>query len=292
MEGGESNSGGSSSAEGPSVLNRIMSKYRPIVPKPFTGGSLTNKLPKRTKRKYVRRNKEEHSGKHEMTSEQCVETLQLMEKSGSSGNESSMRGGGSSFEVDARVVEDNNHWLSLSVAGDLTAAMGRKQFESVSDPSTVMDRMGGVESWVTVECVRGSCMTAPTSSQGFEFGLSGVSADEERMRRLESDVCPGFISDGWNRVQWLNGAFKRMVMMTRQQQPLPEVTVWLSMTEELPLTTNSAFTCQVKLKYTVVESQKKDKNYYSQLVPCDLWRMDAGGFAWRLDVKAALTLGV
>ncbi|XP_061989207.1 uncharacterized protein LOC133707739 [Rosa rugosa] len=292
--GGECNGGGE---KNPSVLNRILLKYRPIAPKPFTGGTALDKLPKRTKRKYVRtvrKYKEDENGKGQMTDEERVETLQLLPQIiEQSGSDLSNHGGGSSCEVDAMIVEDNNHWLSLSGAGDPTAAVGKKQVavDSVSDPSAVMDRMGGVESWVTVECVRGTCMMAPSSSQGFGFGLSGVSADEERMRRLERDACPGFISDGWNRVQWLNGAFRRMVMMTRQQQPLPEVTVWLWMNEELPHTTNSAFTCQVKLKYTVLESQKKEKNYYSQSVPCDLWRMDGGGFAWRLDVKAALTLG-
>nr|XP_011465659.1 PREDICTED: uncharacterized protein LOC105351827 [Fragaria vesca subsp. vesca] len=274
--------------EGSSVLNRMMLKYRPIAPKPFTGGMPSDKLPKRTKRRYVRKQQTE---KREMTGKQRVETLQLfplmIEESGSSCcSDRSEHGGGSSCEVDARVGDDN-HWLSLGV----TAVTGKTQVESTSDPSVVMDRMGGEESWVTVECVRGTCMTAPTSSQSFLLGLSGVSADEERMRRLEIDTSPGFISDCWNRVHWLNGAFMRMTTTTRrQQQVLPEVTVWLWMNEELPHTTNTAFTCQVKLKYTVVECQKKVKNYCSQLVPCDLWRMDGGGFAWRLDVKAALTL--
>ena len=109
------------------------------------------------------------------------------------------------------------------------------------------------------------------------------------MRSLEVDSCPGFVSDGWNRVMWLNGAFKRMVTMTWQ----PEIAVWLAMNEELPYT-HSAFTCQVKLRYTTVGDKDNSKeNYcYSQIVPCDLWRMDGGGFAWRLDVKAALTLAV
>lgn len=277
--------------DGSSVLNRLLLKYRPIAPKPFTGGITSDKLPKRTKRKYVRSvrkcSEEESKGKEETAGEQQrVETLELLpqmiDDSGSSGTDRSKHGGGSSCEVDARVVGDGGHWLSLSLSG--AAAMGKQEVESVSDPSAVMDRVGGVESWVTVECVSGTCMTAPSSAQG--FGL------EERMRRLENDTCPGFISDCWNRVQWLNGAFRRMVMMTRQQQLLPEVTVWLWMNEELPYTANNtAFTCQVKLKYTVAESRNNNKSYYSQLVPCDMWRIDGGGFAWRLDVKSALTLG-
>ncbi|XP_050366718.1 uncharacterized protein LOC126785147 [Argentina anserina] len=290
MGGREGNGGGS---EGFSVLNRLMVKYRPIMPKPLYGGSTPlSTLPKRTKRRYVRTERiyrEEQRGKQETsTDEQRVETLQLLPHlveesgSGSSGIDRSKHSGGSSnFEVDS-VVEDYSHWLSLGGGGDPKAAVGKR----VPDPPVVMEQMGGVESWVTVECVRGSCIKAPSSSQGFEF--PGVRVDEEIMMRLKKDECPGFISDGWNRVRWLNGAFRTMVKMTRLQ-PL---TVLLWMNEELPHTTNSAFTCQVRLKYTVVEDQKKDKRYYySGLVPCDLWRMNGGGFAWRLDVKAALTLG-
>ncbi|KAK7858074.1 hypothetical protein CFP56_014543 [Quercus suber] len=33
------------------------------------------------------------------------------------------------------------------------------------------------------------------------------------------------------------------------------------------------------------------KERSSITLPCDVWRMDGGGFAWRLDVKAALSLG-
>ncbi|KAK9935111.1 hypothetical protein M0R45_022225 [Rubus argutus] len=304
MEGGECNGG----RGGEPALSRIMLKFRPIAPKPFTGGTPSDKLPKRTKRKYVRA-----VHKYKEQDSRRVETLQLLpglREETSSDNDPSKGGGSSSGDFDPRVVSDDHlHWLSLSKIGDVdymgevdSVSDPKKQMggDSVADPSAVMDRMGGVESWVTVECVRGTCMIAPSSSQGFGFMFSAVSADEERMRRLEGDTCPGFISDGWNRVLWLNEAFKRMVMMTRQQRPLPEVTVWLAMNEQLPHTTCSAFTCQVKLKYTVPgthhgEKKKKkeaDKNYYSQLVPCDLWRMHGGGFAWRLDINAALTLGV
>ncbi|CAN8251791.1 unnamed protein product [Cochlearia groenlandica] len=41
----------------------------------------------------------------------------------------------------------------------------------------------------------------------------------------------------------------------------------------------------VKLQYTC-----QDRERGSVTVPCDVWRMDGGGFAWRLDVKAALCL--
>ncbi|KAK9925470.1 hypothetical protein M0R45_033794 [Rubus argutus] len=280
-------------AEDKSVLNRTMLRFRPIAPKPVTGGSGSGESPTgmlhnvfgsrgRSKRKYVRvrkNNRQEENGKgspndnyNNNNNSKGVVTLQLLPEIDKSSNNDHSKDGGSSFEINP-VVSHSHQWLSLSTIGRNNYMRG----DEVSDPTAVM---GGVKSWVSVECVRGTCMKAP---QGFVFS----STDEERMRRrLEGDTCPGFVSDGWNRVTWVNGAFRRMVMRTGQQQ-LPEIAVWLVMNEELPYT-HSAFTCQVKLKYTV---GKKEKYYYSQMVPCDLWRIDGGGFAWRLDVKAALTLG-
>lgn len=277
-------------AEEKSVLNRTTLRFRPIAPKPVTGGSGSGESPTgmnnvlgsrgRSKRKYVRvrkNNRQEENGKDSLNDDynnnnnKGVVTLQLLPENDKSSENDHSKDGGSSYENNP-AVSHSQQWLSLSKIGRDNYMRG----DEMSDPTAVM---GGVESWVSVECVRGTCMKA---AQG--FGVT--STDEERLRSLEGDTCPGFVSDGWNRVLWVNGAFRRMVMMTRQQQ-LPEFTVWLVMNEELPYT-HSTFTCQVKLKYAV---GKKENYYYSQMVPCDLWRMDGGGFAWRLDVKAALTLG-
>lgn len=66
-----------------------------------------------------------------------------------------------------------------------------------------------------------------------------------------------------------------------------EVKVWLVTKEKLvPYMYSSAFTCWVRLQYAW-----KEEKFSSQMVPCDVWRMDCGGFAWRLDVEAALGLG-
>uniref|UniRef100_A0A803QL80 DUF7950 domain-containing protein n=1 Tax=Cannabis sativa TaxID=3483 RepID=A0A803QL80_CANSA len=119
-----------------------------------------------------------------------------------------------------------------------------------------------VHTWVTVECVTGTCMV----DDNRDFGSSYSGTDMESVKRnLEKDTCPGFISDGSNSVLWVNAAFKRMVVREEGENNnndglLPEIRVVLN-------------------KYSRV------------IVPCDLWRMDGGGFAWRLDVEAALTLG-
>jgi hypothetical protein len=81
------------------------------------------------------------------------------------------------------------------------------------------------------------------------------------------DTCPGFISDGYGRVTWINGAYREM---------MGEGVVALVM--KVNGVRVVQFAC----------GSGRERN--SLTVPCDVWRMDCGGFAWRLDVKAALSL--
>ncbi|CAJ1975026.1 unnamed protein product [Sphenostylis stenocarpa] len=97
------------------------------------------------------------------------------------------------------------------------------------------------------------------------------SGDEERKVKLEADTCPGFISDGYGRVTWTNGAYREVV---------GEGGVWLAMKVSVAYPCRG-FTCWVRVQYACGTERT---------VPCDVWRMDSGGFAWRLDVQAALTL--
>lgn len=118
-----------------------------------------------------------------------------------------------------------------------------------------------------------------TWGEGEELGCT----DEERRRNLERDTCPGFISDGGGKVTWTNEAYREMVGGTAGDA----VRIWL----ELKETTEEwwpAFTCRVKVQYRSRWGKEKS----SLTAPCDAWRMDGGGFAWRLDVKAALSLGL
>ncbi|KOM41320.1 hypothetical protein LR48_Vigan04g151800 [Vigna angularis] len=116
---------------------------------------------------------------------------------------------------------------------------------------------------VTVECV--------TKMWREEEGPGLGSGDEERKAKLEEDTCPGFISDGYGRVTWTNGAYREAV---------GEGGVWLAMKASVSYPYRG-FTGWVRLQY----ASGKERT-----VPCDVWSMDCGGFAWRLDVKAALTL--
>lgn len=100
------------------------------------------------------------------------------------------------------------------------------------------------------------------------------------MVSLQRDTCPGFISDGLNRVLWTNEAYGKMVGGAAE-----EVVAWLVMKAEVVVPAGiPSFTCRVR-----VVTFGKDK--ISLTLPCDVWRMDCGGFAWRLDTTAALSLG-
>ncbi|KAG2327917.1 hypothetical protein Bca4012_036949 [Brassica carinata] len=126
-------------------------------------------------------------------------------------------------------------------------------------------------------------------NDGYGLGRS----DEERKMNLVRDTCPGFISDGSGRVTWTNEAYRKMARdNVRVEEGAPDnksrdsfhVIVRLVMRER-PMLTYTAFACRVKLQFTC-----QDRERCSLTVPCDVWTMDAGGFAWRLDIKAALSL--
>ncbi|KAJ0240305.1 hypothetical protein HA466_0224480 [Hirschfeldia incana] len=139
-----------------------------------------------------------------------------------------------------------------------------------------------------------SCMTVERVTDAWMDGYGLGRYDEERKMNLVRDTCPGFISDGSGRVTWTNDAYRKMA---RDNIPVEEgapenmsgdsfhVIVRLVMRERPINSTYPAFTCRVKLQFTC---QYRERS--SVTVPCDAWRMDNGGFAWRLDVKAALCL--
>ncbi|XP_022741041.1 uncharacterized protein LOC111292759 [Durio zibethinus] len=266
------------------VINPIMLRFRPIAPKPASGESgsggvqFDNKslllCKPRTKRKYVRVRKNNIKTKKRSSSDHLhneeasknpekIVTLQLLpEKSEPNGLINKQNGAVLEQNQDPPFLFNlnfNSRWVD--------------HIGVVEEPDRTV-----VESWVTVECVTDSCM------EGRELG----STDMERMKNLEADTCPGFISDGLNRVRWVNEAYKRMLRVGEGNQGLsspPEIMVWLVIKQELPRLC-SAFSCKVRLQYTL----KKDK--CSRTLPCDAWKLDGGGgFAWRLDIEAALSLG-
>ncbi|XP_027357177.1 uncharacterized protein LOC113866548 [Abrus precatorius] len=138
-----------------------------------------------------------------------------------------------------------------------------------------------VETWVTVESVTGTCMGEGWGGLGY--------TDEGKMKNLEADTCPGFVCDGGFRVRWVNDAYKRMVVSEERDPRAENIVVRLKVKDGAALWwcySYPVFTCGVRLQYT----WRNEK--CTKMVPCDVWRMDCGGFAWRLDVKAALSLGL
>lgn len=169
-------------------------------------------------------------------------------------------------------------WMGRGRAVETAAATG------VSWPVTA------VGSWVTVECV----------TDTWREGEVPWRSDEAVQAALSADDSPGFVSDEWGRVTWTNEAYRRMVsggsLEGRWMAEVEEqVRVGLVARGAVPAAADAcrAFTCRVKVHYSRRPWKGKAGCSASSLAaPCDVWRLDSGGSAWRLDVKAALSLSL
>ncbi|KAJ8767956.1 hypothetical protein K2173_020896 [Erythroxylum novogranatense] len=278
------------------IINRIMLRFRPIAPKPATGdnsstswnsannSSLLSKG--RNKRKYVRvkKNNESYKRRRRKTppssdreklreddqSKKTIALELLPVKTDLAQKPSFARPG---TVVDGTVTIDVK--TSFGLIKEVVEGV------AVSDPKGLAAEKRVVDTTVRVESVTDTCID--------RLGLGSLGCtDVDRMKNLETDTCPCFISDFSNTVLWINEAYKDMVVgeeASASPSPPPEVRVGLVIKEKL--TSNmlwaSAFTCWVRLQ--------KEKSA-TCMVPCDVWRMEFGGFAWRLDVKAALSLAL
>ncbi|ESQ46877.1 hypothetical protein EUTSA_v10028138mg [Eutrema salsugineum] len=265
----------SDKAQVKSSVDTLMLKYRPIAPKPTTTGQpliVGDTSKRRTKRKYVRvsnNNKATCRSKNGVRStstdpenvREDLVTLQLLpERSTSS----------------LRLDHNNNLDPTVeTIIGDETCKTATWLKFHVGDDVV---HPAPVETWVTVESVNGG-------SVSHALGCT----DEEIVDALDKDTCPGFVSDGSNRVVMVNEAYRRTVTGDGgfEKEPswlLPEVIVWLVVDQTTTFCEYRTFTCKVRLEYTWRETR------YVKTVPCDVWKMEFGGFAWRLDTSAALTL--
>ncbi|XWS44047.1 hypothetical protein CRYUN_Cryun15aG0011400 [Craigia yunnanensis] len=281
------------------IINRVMLRFRPIAPKPANGDSASresvpsNKIlvvsSERAKRKYVRVCKKKNrkrrildEAKEDNDESKGFVTLQLMpEKADLEKSMVVERSWDADDDLD-RAVGNNYHFqdppslcskLKQKVAADDVAMMGLSdQTALIASPGR---RMTVVESWVTAENVTDTCMVE---------GEMGNCTDVEKIKNLEKDTCPGFVSDGWNQVFWVNQAYKNMVGLDGVERA--ETAIGLVVKDGF-IFPHGAFSCRVRLQY----GDGKGKNC-SKMIPCDVWKMRSGGFAWRLDVKAALSLGL
>ncbi|CAN4079130.1 unnamed protein product [Withania somnifera] len=266
------------------IINKMMLRFRPIAPKPVPNSSGSGPTPethnidtlgkRRTKRKYVRvkknskcKNKKEKSdGSLVLEDHQTVVTLQLLPESSGGLKTSPEDVRSYNFLVQDRpAIWMNNHILSTG-APDLT---DRTSLEMRS-PMVV-------ESCVMVDGITNTLID-----------LSALgSTDVEKKMNLERDTCPGFLSDGLDSVKWVNLAYRRMIDPLEEGGERLEMVVRLVVKEKktAPLLLLPAFACTVRVVYT------RNKVKQSRIMPCDVWKMDFGGFAWRFDAKVALSLG-
>ncbi|KAJ1396240.1 hypothetical protein SESBI_32740 [Sesbania bispinosa] len=238
-----------------SKVDRIMLRFRPIAPKPGSTVSVSDSSSSEngnafsrsagTKRKHAKDNSGNKRGiRRRRTAPPPAVTLPLLPETPD--------------PKDPPKTKSMNApmWLSFENRGYSVSA-------KVDPPAA---GLGG--SVVTVEC-----LTNTWQKEGEGEGLQLVRNDEERKVKMEKDTCPGFISDGYGRVTWTNGAYQKMV---------GEGVVLLIMKATVPYP-YGGFTCRVRVQYACGKERT---------VPCDVWRLESGGFAWRLDVTAALSLSL
>lgn len=289
-----------------SKMDMIMLRFRPIAPKPAAGaGSSAGSSPEkadayvksggRGKRRYVKGNNSNSSNSS---------------GSSSSGNSSSNKRCSSkkrkaSPEVVTLPLLPETPDRNVSPAGLSTPAEKKEEaaaaranlpellsFDGKKKNNNSKNQVGFWSSDRTVVMGVGSCVIVECVTDTWTVDGQLGSTDEERRMSLEMDTCPGFVSDGLGRVTWTNGAYRKMMMMMGHHDH-HDVAVWLVVKEEslreimARTVSYTSFTCRVRL----VQYDTCGKERSSITLPCDVWRMDGGGFAWRLDVKAALSLG-
>lgn len=304
-----------------SKVDRIMLRFRPIAPKPASarstatlvsgGGSspeMSDVSPRsgRGKRKYNNTSngnnikkcssgggsnrKRKVLGEENKVAVDSVVTLPLMPEAPGRKDfpAKELRSEVRSDSLMPKQVQSTPAWLSFGGDGNDHAG-GHHQtagFGVSADPTAVMPRgMNIVGSCVILECLTDTWV---------DLGSLGRT-DKEKRVNLEKDTSPGFISDGYGRVTWTNEAYRKMVGQGEGVDH--EVLVWLAIKEKVPVTVTlagrQAFTCRVRVRYQKYNTFEVDGKEKCSIItaPCDVWRMDTGGFAWRLDVKAALCLG-
>lgn len=281
---------------GMSKVDRIMLKFRPIAPKPMAAGSGSGSgsscstaehndgRNKRRKRKYVRVNK----NKKDFTN------TRLKKRKVVSSDENS--GGGDAMVTLSLMPETpDRKENSPSVLSPTVSSSGENRFSPVllsfnnnqttardsechvlkNTSPTLPSRKTVVTSFVTVESV-----TETWVNDGSGLGFT----DQERVMNMEMDTCPSFITNSRDTVVWTNKAYREMITGGCASDETTVMVVKKFNRVTMPVS-HAAFTCQVKVAWGT------DQSLSAVTAPCDVWRLRSGGYAWRVDVKAALSLG-
>ncbi|CDP16666.1 unnamed protein product [Coffea canephora] len=281
------------------IINRIMLRFRPIAPKPVSAGAASDSASaasktgpvtkRRAKRKYVRvkKNNKCKSPSNNYKEERVVEEVEKQKDLIRFDVSLQLQTPlpiicGTKLSPDIGPSNSNNGSFLLEQRQPILTNFDNRGIFNLclADQSDRRAAVGLVESWVVVD---GAAEALPDAG-----GLG--STDTEKMANLELDTCPGLISDAMYRVQWVNLAYKRMVdpdgggREGAVGEPPAEVVVRLVLKQNIPAEW-PMFACTVRVVYT----WRKEK--LTRTMPCDVWKMDFGGLAWRLDAAAALSLG-
>ncbi|MFS7940145.1 hypothetical protein Hanom_Chr05g00460221 [Helianthus anomalus] len=289
---------------GMSKVERIMLKFRPIAPKPIAAGSGSScstvehsdgsgGTPRR-KRRYVRVNnnnnkknnnntspvskKRKLSNNHNIVSSggahggDTVVTLALMPETPDR-KENSLATSSPSEKQDVlfsgTTINNKNPSQVLLSFNSMQSTARDGHVIASPKPQKLM-----VTSLVTVECV------TETWVNGDGVGLT----DQARIMSMEMDTCPSFITNSRDTVVWTNKAYREKITGSdNYSDEMVMVVVKKFNRVTLPVC-HPAFTCTVKVTWGADRAT-------AVTAPCDVWRLCNGGYAWRLDVKAALSLG-
>ncbi|CAE6203454.1 unnamed protein product [Arabidopsis arenosa] len=282
------------------VISKIMQRFRPIAPKPAVGESSDDAKSsrflgrnRRSKRKYVRvrdkktssvsNNKNKIIGKKNGCDRGNIKTTDL---------DKEIDGDDRSDIVTLEFLPEkgrdlgNNGNQAGEFCSDLSDMNPKKSlYGSIIGLSSSLDRTV-MESWLTVECVSDTC--TDLGEYHILEQLGRMDQGQERvMRMLEVDTCPWLVSDGSNRVCWVNQAYRRMIGAPDVEVIRVWLVVAMDLMEEIACMVElyGAVTCRVRVRY-------EPSTWRKMTVPCDVWRIRSGGFAWRLDVESALRLGM
>ncbi|KAI3504555.1 hypothetical protein L1887_26120 [Cichorium endivia] len=296
--------GGGGMSSGMSKVERIMLKFRPIAPKPLPDGSGSSCSTmensdgyggsRRRKRKYVRVNGNKAkkdtspvSNKRKVSTSSpsvsgggdAVVTLSLMPETPDRKEKLPARSSPTEQYPDLLSPLPTVNCNKLApICFDGHARGTERLMVPVTDHAVAMPKpttkRSQVVSFVTMECV------TETWLKGDVLGFT----DKARMMSMEMDACPSFITNSCDMVVWTNKAYREMTAGAVTDETALVVKKYnrVAMPVSLP-----AFTCKVKVTW----GTERTSTSSNLTAPCDVWRLQTGGYAWRLDVKSALSLG-
>ncbi|XP_020595508.1 uncharacterized protein LOC110035595 [Phalaenopsis equestris] len=285
-------------------LSTIMLRYRPIVPKPFPAGSAPGialeptLVGKRVKKgEGTRRKGGSFVGKRGRKPRK-VQDMTTRDAAGSSGMAQVLT-------LQLMSVTPERKEGVQAVGSPMLSITGESPFFC-----PVLDRAGVVVSPRPALSAAVS-VTIESVTEVWSMGFCGITGRDDELRRwLEAGDCPAFISIVADRITWTNSAFRRMLIgegasaessssssssysSTSKSDAVSllepsveeEVRVVLVTRGLIPGDMCQAFTCMTSLRHSCGRRGKA-----SLAVPCDIWRLEDGCLAWRLDMKTALRL--